>query len=231
MKPPEGPPGKGFKSFRDLARSRGIEPPAAAPPPVPPEEEALPADLASGALERGARERIERRPKAFGPMEHGPAVYRTVDSEEMQLLASFRLRTVFPADVRREVAALPRDPAPEDYAGRWDLRGDLVYTIDGEDAKDYDDAISIKELGEGRVEVGVHIADVAHYVRPGTALDDEALARGTSVYVADQVIPMLPESCRTTCARSSGSATAWRTRSSWSSTPRASGDPRASGRA
>src|SRR4029077_16064997 len=102
-------------------------------------------------------------------MEHGPDVYRTVDSEEMQLLASFRLRTQFPKDVKREVAALPRDPDPKDFKDRWDLRRDVIYTIDGEDAKDYDDAISIKELGDGKVEVGVHIADVAHYVRPETA--------------------------------------------------------------
>jgi ribonuclease R len=189
------PAGKGFKNFRDLAKSRGIEPSPAAKPAEAAEAalERQVEDHGNAALERGSRERIDRRPKAFGPMEHGPHVYRDPDSEEMQLLASFRLRTTFPADVRREVGALPRDPEAKDFAGRWDLRDQLVYTIDGEDAKDYDDAISIQELGDGRVEVGVHIADVAHYVRPGTALDDEALARATSVYVADQVIPMLPE--------------------------------------
>lgn len=185
----------GFKSFRDLAKSRGIERTPDAPAAPSAEANLREAVEAHGdsALERSARDRIVRRPSAFGPMDHGPAVYRTVDSEEMQLLASFRLRTVFPKDVQKEVAALPRDPDPKDFAGRWDLRGEVIYTIDGEDAKDFDDAISIKELGGGRLEVGVHIADVAHYVRPGTALDDEALARGTSVYVADQVIPMLPE--------------------------------------
>ncbi|MFN0008251.1 MAG: ribonuclease R family protein [Planctomycetota bacterium] len=188
----EATPGHGFKSFRDLAKSRGIEP-KAPPKPSEGELEELIEDHGNSALERGSRERIDRRPKAFGPMTHGPDVYRTVDSEEMQLLASFRLRTTFPKDVGREVEALPRDPDPKDFGGRWDLRDQIVYTIDGEDARDYDDAISIQELGDGQVEVGVHIADVAHYVRPGTALDDEALARGTSVYVADQVIPMLPE--------------------------------------
>jgi len=207
-KPPSGsnphatpaPPdkGTGFKSFRDLAKSRGIESAPAKPPsepPTGPEGELRDFVEAHGneALERNARDRIDRRPSAFGPMEHGPDVYRTVDSEEMQLLASFRLRTFFPKDVTREVSALPRDPMPSDFAGRWDLRDQVIYTIDGEDAKDYDDAISIQDLGGGKVEVGVHIADVAHYVRPETALDDEALARGTSVYVADQVIPMLPE--------------------------------------
>ena len=184
-----------FKSFRDLSRARGGKPPpggesgrTASDGRDRGESGSPPEDAGDGA-----RERIARRPPAFGPMDHGPACYRTTESEEMQLLASFRLRTVFPADVRAEVARLPRDPAPADFAGRWDLRKELVYTIDGEDAQDYDDAISIQELGDGRVEVGVHIADVAHYVRPGTALDDEALARATSVYVADQVIPMLPE--------------------------------------
>jgi ribonuclease R len=95
--------------------------------------------------------------------------------------------------VQREVADLPRDPRPADLTGRLDLRAQTIFTIDGEDARDYDDAISIRELGGGDVELGVHIADVGHYVRPGTALDAEALARATSVYVADQVVPMLPE--------------------------------------
>ena len=72
-------------------------------------------------------------------MEHGPDVYRSVDSEEMQLLASFRVRTQFPKDVKRETAMLPRDPDSKDFAGRWDLRGDLVYTIDGEDLLVHDD--------------------------------------------------------------------------------------------
>jgi ribonuclease R len=186
--------GGGFKSFRDLAKSRGIEP--ARPKPGAESDEKLREvveERGESALDQSARERIDRRPNAFGPMDHGPDVYRTADSEEMQLLASFRLRTQFPKDVKREVAALPRDPDPRDFEGRWDLRKEVIYTIDGEDAKDYDDAIGIKDLGGGTVEVGVHIADVAHYVRPDTALDDEALARGTSVYVADQVIPMLPE--------------------------------------
>jgi len=189
----EKPKDSGFKNFRDLAKARGVEPtPKARATPEAGLRDVIAAH-GDPTLERSARDRIDRRPSAFGAMEHGPAVYRSEESEEMQLLESFRLRTVFPKDVKAEVAALPRDPDPKDFAGRWDLRGETVYTIDGEDAKDFDDAISIKDLGEGRVEVGVHIADVAHYVRPKTALDDEALARATSVYVADQVIPMLPE--------------------------------------
>lgn len=192
-KPDPKPENKPLKSFKDLHRARG-----GAPEPAKPEASTLDIVKALESAEHlpqggGARDRIARRPRAFGPMSHGPAVYKNEESEEMQLLDTFRLRTQFPADVQREVAALPRDPDPKDYAGRWDLRGEVIYTIDGEDAKDYDDAISIKKLDGGSVEVGVHIADVAHYVRPGTALDDEALARATSVYVADQVVPMLPE--------------------------------------
>ncbi len=195
------PSGKPFKSFKDLLKSRGGDPSAAAAPtPPPPPTDTRDLSMSDAvdqfgerALDATARDRIVNRPSAFGPMSHGPAVYGDVDSEEMQLLASFRLRTVFPDDVRAETSKLPRDPDPADCAGRLDLRGETIYTIDGEDAQDFDDAIHIKDLGEGRVEVGVHIADVAHYVRPGTALDDEALARATSVYLPDQVVPMLPE--------------------------------------
>lgn len=189
-----------FKSFKDLLKARGGSPAPvpAQPAPVPPEYEQKSLDefveqYGDRALEETSRERIARRPDGFGPMEHGPMVYREEGSEELNLLASFRLRTLFPADVHAEVEGLPVDPDPADFIGREDLRNELIYTIDGEDAKDYDDAISIRDLGDGEVEVGVHIADVAHYVRPGTALDAEALARGTSVYLADQVIPMLPE--------------------------------------
>lgn len=144
-------------------------------------------------LNVGVPTRITGRPFAFGKMEHGPAPYQDLDSDEMVVLRSFRVRTFFPEDVLEEMAGLPRDPRPEDIEGRLDLRGELIFTIDGKDAKDYDDAIQIEAREHGGYMVGVHIADVSHYVREGTALDDEALARGTSVYLADQVIPMLPE--------------------------------------
>jgi ribonuclease R len=144
-------------------------------------------------LEVRSLDRVANRPNGFGPMAHGPACYADVESEEMQILHSFRCRTLFPGDVAKEMRSLPPDPTEEDKRGRLDLRGETIFTIDGADAKDYDDAIGIKPLANGAYGVGVHIADVAHYVRPGTALDDEALARATSVYVADQVVPMLPE--------------------------------------
>jgi ribonuclease R len=188
--------GGAFGSFEALRRAAGGE----QREPTPEEQRGWTLEVPGGTRDPselpddpGSRDRIDRRPAAFGPMETGPAVYRDEDSEEMSLLASFRVRTIFPADVLREVRSLPRDPSPRDCAGRLDLRERTIFTIDGDDAKDFDDAISIEELDGGRVEIGVHIADVAHYVRPETALDAEALARGTSVYLPDQVIPMLPE--------------------------------------
>jgi len=190
---------KKFSSFDALRRDRG----GGSPPPPKKDEgergwsletdEPLDLDSIPEGLAVRSLERVAARPKGFGPMTHGPAVYRDVESEEMQILSSFRCRTVFPADVQAEIRALPQDPSEADKKGRLDLRGETIFTIDGEDAKDFDDAIGIKPLSGGGYEVGVHIADVGHYVQPGTALDDEALARATSVYVADQVVPMLPE--------------------------------------
>ncbi|MCA8981369.1 MAG: VacB/RNase II family 3'-5' exoribonuclease [Planctomycetes bacterium] len=190
---------KDFKSFADLLKAKTGKDPA---PDEPKQDEGPGWTLETGDEVRGAgdyedfegssRERIDARPPGFGPMTHGPACYRDEHSEEMELLASFRVRTVFPKGVLDEVSKLPPDPTEADFAGREDLRDAVIFTIDGEDAKDYDDAIQIRQV-EGGVEVSVHIADVAHYVVPGTQLDDEALARATSVYVADQVVPMLPE--------------------------------------
>ncbi len=194
------PGDKPLKNFRDLARARGVEPKPAEV--APGSERGFTFDGSSDsesagdseALRHGtARERIAARPRAFGPMPSGPACYRDEDSEELQILASFRVRTIFPRDVREEMKNLPADPSAADMAGRLDLRAQTIFTIDGDDAKDFDDAISIEALGGGAYKVGVHIADVAHYVRPGTALDAEGLTRATSVYVADQVVPMLPE--------------------------------------
>jgi ribonuclease R len=99
----------------------------------------------------------------------------------------------FPPDAVAEADALAaKGITAEDRAGREDRTDTLVFTIDPADAKDHDDALSIRRLDEGLWEVGVHIADVSHYVREGTALDAEALARGTSVYLVDRVVPMLP---------------------------------------
>lgn len=192
---PSGPPS--FSSFQDLARALGGGEEAETPQE--------PVEEKGWTLKRAGEDQGEldldkipdfgrpQRPHGFGPMEHGPRPYKDIDSEEMQLMRSFRVRTIFPPDVQAEMAKLPDDPDPTDFEGRLDLRDKLIFTIDGDDAKDYDDAIGMVELDNGNLELGVHIADVGHYVVPGTALDDEAQERGTSVYVADQVVPMLPE--------------------------------------
>jgi len=183
---------KRFGSFADLAKSMGVEPDDS-PDAFDPDDPVAAWDAQLGGLRDNTREVIASAGEAFGPMEHGPACYRDPASEEMELLASFRIRTVFPDAVKAEVGSLPEDPSPADFEGREDLRGQRIFTVDGEDAKDYDDAIQVNQLDDDRIEVGVHIADVSHYVVPGTALDKEALTRGTSVYVPDQVVPMLPE--------------------------------------
>jgi ribonuclease R len=104
--------------------------------------------------------------------------------------------TTFPADVEKEAEHLEKTekPIPEkEIKKRRDFRKTTTYTIDPVDAKDFDDAISLKDLGNGHYEIGVHIADVSHYVRPGTKLDKEASKRCFSVYLVDRTIPMLPE--------------------------------------
>lgn len=100
----------------------------------------------------------------------------------------------FPEEVEKEAAALEaKGITDEDRADRHDMRDTLTFTIDPADAKDFDDALSFVEIDENTYEIGIHIADVAHYVRPGTALDEEAQKRTTSVYLVDRTIPMLPE--------------------------------------
>ena len=88
--------------------------------------------------------------------------------------------------------AVPDEADEKDFIGRVDLRDETIFTIDGEDAKDLDDAVHVKKLDNGNYELGVHIADVSHYVKEGSPLDVEALERGTSVYLVDRVIPMIP---------------------------------------
>ncbi len=190
-----------FRSFKDLRRAKEPDPPAAPAAATDrgwtvEDERGVAPDLDLEALpdpDQDARGRITARPDGYGPMDSGPPSYRDEDSDEMQLLRSFHVRTIFPGDVLAEVAGLPEDPSLAEAGDRLDLRDRPIFTIDGPDAKDFDDAIGIVELPGGGFEVGVHIADVAHYVREGTVLDAEALARGTSVYLADQVVPMLPE--------------------------------------
>ena len=98
----------------------------------------------------------------------------------------------FPDEVLEELDDIPDVVRPEDKIGRKDLTGKVIFTIDGDDTKDIDDAISINKLKNGNYELGVHIADVSYYVKPGSKLYDEAYERGTSVYLVDRVVPMLP---------------------------------------
>ena len=105
----------------------------------------------------------------------------------LEVLESMDIVSEFPEDVMAEAEAVPDAPSQEDLVGRVDLRQEVTFTIDGADAKDLDDAVHIKHLPNGNFELGVHIADVSYYVTEGSALNREAVARGTSVYVTDRV--------------------------------------------
>ncbi|MBR5269810.1 MAG: ribonuclease R, partial [Anaerotignum sp.] len=110
----------------------------------------------------------------------------------LSVIRRYELAVEFPDEVYAEIENLETEVKEEDKIGREDIRDWLTITIDGEDAKDLDDAVTMKKLGNGNYELGVHIADVSHYVREYTELDKEAYARATSVYLVDRVIPMLP---------------------------------------
>ncbi len=103
------------------------------------------------------------------------------------------IRPDFPAGVEADAEAIPTEITEKEIARRLDLRGERVFTIDPVDAKDFDDAVHLRRLDSGNVELGVHIADVSAYIEQGTDLDAEAYRRGTSTYLVDRVIPMLPE--------------------------------------
>jgi ribonuclease R len=113
-------------------------------------------------------------------------------AELAAIFHKYRLDPEFPDEVLREAAALPARVSPAEVAGRLDYRNKPTFTIDPDDAKDFDDALSIESLPNGDLRVGVHIADVSSYVKPGTALDREAQRRGNSTYLVGTVVPMLP---------------------------------------
>lgn len=115
------------------------------------------------------------------------------NTEMHAILAEFDLPLRFPEGVLKAAEKIPDEIPEEEIRQRRDMRGVTTLTIDPHDAKDFDDALSIRKLENGLWEVGVHIADVSYYVKPGTILDDEAYERGTSVYLVDRVVPMLPE--------------------------------------
>lgn len=125
---------------------------------------------------------VERLGRTFEPRAELAAIYHKYD-----------LNPLFPDAVLREVADLPDRVRPGDLAGRRDFRDVPTFTIDPDDAKDFDDALSLEHLDDGEIRIGVHIADVSTYVRAGTALDREAQRRGNSTYLVGTVVPMLPE--------------------------------------
>ncbi len=110
----------------------------------------------------------------------------------LSIIRKFNLPAAFPPEALAEAESFPPVELPDRPVGREDLRGDFIITIDPDTARDFDDAISLRELPQGHVEVGVHIADVSHYVKPGSELDHEARKRANSVYLVNGVIPMLP---------------------------------------
>ena len=117
----------------------------------------------------------------------------TMDVEMHSILAEFGFPFKFPNEVTAESEKIKEADYKIEAKNRRDFRDVLTFTIDPHDAKDFDDALSYKELKNGNIEIGIHIADVSHYVQPNTQLDQEAYSRGNSVYLVDRVIPMLPE--------------------------------------
>ena len=115
------------------------------------------------------------------------------NTEMHSILLEYDLPYEFPTEVTQEAENLSLEITKEEILKRRDMRKDLTFTIDPKDAKDFDDALSFTKLENGNYEIGIHIADVSHYLEPKTILDDEAFERATSVYLVDRVVPMLPE--------------------------------------
>ncbi|HEX2164773.1 MAG TPA: ribonuclease R [Thermoanaerobaculia bacterium] len=144
------------------------------------------------SVRRGSGQRGASHPLATVVEDLGHA--EAPGTDVRAVLRHYRIPDEFPPEVLAAAAAFPSDPGPEDFAGREDLRGVTTVTIDGATARDFDDAITCEPLGGGLWRLGVHIADVSHYVEEGGAIDREAYRRGTSVYYPDRAVPMLPES-------------------------------------
>jgi len=169
-----------------------------------PETDLLPVFAVEGGVEPGPGDegRVAAARLVRGPEEGRPpavALERVLgeandpDVQFLSIALEHGLRTEFPPETLAEADALPLDPDPQDVRGRDDLRVLPFVTIDGETARDFDDAVCLEEVAGGGQRLWVAIADVSHYVRPGSALDAEAVLRGTSVYFPDRAIPMLPE--------------------------------------
>ena len=138
---------------------------------------------------RGRDDRFRRKNGKNGDTEKKPRI-QTVDIQAV--VDAYQIPEEFPARVITQAEKCPEEVIPNDYNGRLDLKSWQMVTIDGEDAKDLDDAVSVTKAGDTWT-LGVHIADVSNYVQENSALDREALKRGTSVYLPDRVIPMLPK--------------------------------------
>ena len=138
---------------------------------------------------RGRDDRFRRKNGKDGDTEKKPRI-QTVDIQAV--VDAYQIPEEFPARVITQAEKCPEEVIPNDYNGRLDLKSWQMVTIDGEDAKDLDDAVSVTKAGDTWT-LGVHIADVSNYVQENSALDREALKRGTSVYLPDRVIPMLPK--------------------------------------
>ena len=157
--------------------------------------------LRKGCPTLGAGKRVVVRVAEWSDENYLPTgelleVLGDADSNEAEMhaiMAEFDLPFRFDEAVEQAAAAIPTAITEEDYASRRDMRDIPTFTIDPDEAKDFDDALSVRRLAGDEWEVGVHIADVSHYVEPGSLLDDEARRRGTSVYLVDRTIPMLPE--------------------------------------
>ena len=134
-----------------------------------------------------------RKPRFEGEVVTVLGVAGQNNTEMHAILAEFGLPIHFPEAIEQEAEAIPAKITKQDLAKRRDMRAITTFTIDPVDAKDFDDALSVQILDNGNYEIGVHIADVTHYVRPGTQLEEEAYQRATSVYLVDRVVPMLPE--------------------------------------
>jgi ribonuclease R len=172
---------------------------------VVPQGELLPLVEVTGGIEPNAFDvgklvvvrLTERTGPDRGPVGELERVLGDPEDPEVQFLTiaiEHGLRIEFPAEVAAEASRLPEDPAPDADGGeREDLRALPFVTIDGETARDFDDAVCLEPAGPGTLRLRVAIADVAHYVRPGSAIDGEARERGTSVYFPDRAIPMLPD--------------------------------------
>ena len=115
------------------------------------------------------------------------------DTEMHSILAEYELPYRFEPEIEEAAQAIDARVTAKEIAQRRDFRGVTTFTVDPADAKDFDDALSVRKIKDGVWEVGVHIADVTHYVRPHSVIDDEAVERGTSVYLVDRTVPMLPE--------------------------------------